>query len=57
MRNTPVVFVTLDGERYICAGCAASKWRVSSDGLAWVKNARASGWGELFRAGRRERSV
>jgi hypothetical protein len=28
---------------------------VSGEGLSWVKNARAAGSAELFRAGRRER--
>ena len=45
MRRTPVSLVTLDGDRYI----------VSGEGLEWVANARAAGWGELYRAGRRER--
>jgi hypothetical protein len=45
MRSTPVSLVTLDGVRYV----------VSGEGLAWVKNARAAGWGELLRARRRER--
>ncbi len=45
MRTTPVSLVTLDGVRYV----------VSGEGLSWVKNARAAGWAELFRAGRRER--
>jgi hypothetical protein len=45
LRSTPVSLVTLDGARYV----------VSGEGLAWVKNARVSGWAELFRAGRRER--
>jgi hypothetical protein len=44
-RSTPVSLVTLDDVRYV----------VSGEGLAWVKNARAAGWAELFRAGRRER--
>jgi len=35
----------LDGDRYI----------VSGESLSWVKNARAAGWGELLRGGRRER--
>jgi hypothetical protein len=45
MRSTPVSLVTVYGARHV----------VSGEGLAWVKNARAAGWGELFRAGRRER--
>jgi hypothetical protein len=45
MRSTPVSLVTLDGVRYV----------VSGEGLAWVKNARAAGWGELLRARQRER--
>jgi hypothetical protein len=45
MRSTPVSAVTLDGVRYV----------VSGEGLAWVKNARVAGWGELLRARRRER--
>jgi hypothetical protein len=45
MRSTPVSLVTLDGQRYV----------VSGEGLAWVKNARAAGWGELVRARRRDR--
>ena len=45
MRSTPVSLVTLEGERYV----------VSGEGLTWVNNARAAGWGELLRAGRRER--
>ena len=44
-RSTPVSLVTLDDARYV----------VSGEGLAWVANARAAGWGELFRAGQRER--
>jgi len=45
MRSTPVSLVTLDGIRYV----------VSGEGLSWVKNARAAGWGELLRARQRER--
>ena len=45
MRSTPVSAVTLDGVRYV----------VSGEGLAWAKNARVAGWGELLRARRRER--
>lgn len=45
LRSTPVSVVTLEGTRYV----------VSGEGLGWVKNARASGWGELLRARRRER--
>lgn len=45
MRSTPVSLVTLENARYV----------VSGEGLAWVANARAAGWGELLRAGRRER--
>ena len=45
MRSTPVSLVTLDGIRYV----------VSGEGLTWVKNARAAGWGELLRARQRER--
>jgi hypothetical protein len=45
MRSTPVSLVTLDAVRYV----------VSGEGLSWVKNARAAGWGELLRARRRER--
>ena len=45
MRSTPVSLVTLDGVRYI----------VSGEGLSWVKNARAAGWGDLARARQRER--
>jgi hypothetical protein len=45
MRSTPVSLVTLENTRYV----------VSGEGLAWVANARAAGWGELLRAGRRER--
>jgi hypothetical protein len=45
MRSTPVSLVTLDGVHYV----------VSGEGLSWVKNARAAGWAELYRAGRRER--
>lgn len=45
LRSTPVSLVSLEGVRYV----------VSGEGLAWVKNARAAGWAELFRAGRRER--
>ena len=45
MRSIPVSLVTLDGVRYV----------VSGEGLSWVKNARAAGWAELYRAGRRER--
>jgi hypothetical protein len=44
MRSTPVSLVTVDGSRYI----------VSGEGLAWVKNVRAAGRAELFRAGRTE---
>jgi hypothetical protein len=43
LRSTPVSLVTLDQTRYI----------VSGEGLAWVKNARAAGWGTLLRAGHR----
>ena len=45
MRSTPVSLVTLDGVRYV----------VSGEGLSWVKNARAAGWGELLRARQCER--
>ena len=45
LRSTPVSLVTLDQTRYI----------VSGESLAWVKNARAAGWGTLLRAGHRER--
>lgn len=45
LRSTPVSLVTVDGTRHV----------VSGEGLGWVKNARASGWGELLRARRRER--
>jgi len=45
MRSTPVSLVTLDGIRYI----------VSGEGLAWVANARAAGWGTLERGRRAER--
>jgi len=45
IRSTPVSLVMLDGDRYI----------VSGESLSWVKNARAAGWGELLRGGRRER--
>ena len=45
MRSTPVSLVALDGGRYI----------VSGEGLAWVANARAAGWGTLERARRTER--
>jgi hypothetical protein len=45
MRSTPVSLVTLDGGRYI----------VSGEGLSWVANARAAGWGTLERAGATER--
>ena len=45
LRSTPVSLVTSDGVRYAVAG----------EKLSWVTNARAAGWGELFRAGRRER--
>ena len=45
LRSTPVSLVTIEGTRYV----------VSGEGLGWVKNARVSGWGELFRAGRLER--
>jgi hypothetical protein len=45
MRSTPMSLVTLEGVRYV----------VSGEGLAWVKNARVAGWGELLRARRRER--
>ena len=45
LRSTPVSLVTLDQTRYI----------VSGEGLAWVKNARAASWGTLLRAGHRER--
>jgi len=43
-RSTPVSVVTLDGARYV----------VSGEGLAWVKNARAAGRGEIQRGGNRE---
>ncbi len=43
-RSTPVSLVTIDGCRFI----------VSGEGLGWVKNARASGRGELTRARRSE---
>lgn len=45
LRSTPVSLVTVDGVRYV----------VSGEGLGWVKNARAAGWAELFRADRSER--
>lgn len=45
LRSTPVSLVTLNETRYI----------VSGEGLAWVKNARAAGWGTLERAHRQER--
>jgi hypothetical protein len=45
MRSLPVSLVTLDNVRYI----------VSGEGLAWVANARAAGWGVLERAHRTER--
>jgi hypothetical protein len=45
LRSTPVSLVTLNETRYI----------VSGEGLAWVKNARAAGWGILLRARHRER--
>jgi len=45
MRSTPVSVVTLDEMRYI----------VSGEGLAWVANARAAGWGTLERGRRTER--
>jgi hypothetical protein len=45
MRSLPVSLVTLDNVRYI----------VSGEGLAWVANARAAGWGTLERAHRTER--
>ena len=45
LRSTPVSLVTLDQTRYI----------VSGESLAWVKNVRAAGWGTLLRAGHRER--
>jgi hypothetical protein len=45
MRSTPVSLVTLDDIRYV----------VSGEGLSWVKNARAAGWGELVRARQCER--
>ena len=45
MRSTPVSLVTVDGSRYI----------VSGDGLNWVANARAAGWGTLERGRRSER--
>jgi hypothetical protein len=44
MRSTPVSLVTLDGSRYV----------VSGEGVAWVANARAAGWGILERARRTE---
>jgi hypothetical protein len=45
MHSLPVSLVTLDNVRYI----------VSGEGLAWVANARAAGWGTLERAHRTER--
>jgi hypothetical protein len=45
LRSTPVSVVTIEATRYV----------VSGEGLGWVKNARAAGWGELLRARRRER--
>ena len=45
MRSTSVSLVTVDGSRYI----------VSGEGLAWVANARAAGWGMIERARRSER--
>jgi hypothetical protein len=45
MRSTPVSLVTHDGVRYV----------VSGEGLAWVTNARAAGWGTLERGRRIER--
>ncbi len=45
IRNTPVSIVVVGGHRYV----------VSAEGLAWVRNARAAGSGELLRGRRRER--
>ena len=45
MRSTPVSLVTVDGDRFV----------VSGEGLAWVANARAAGWGVLERRRRAER--
>jgi hypothetical protein len=45
LRSTPVSLVTLNQTRYI----------VSGEGLEWVKNARAAGWGILLRTRHRER--
>jgi deazaflavin-dependent oxidoreductase (nitroreductase family) len=45
MRSTPVSLVIVDGSRYI----------VSGEGLAWVANVRAAGWGTIERARRSER--
>jgi hypothetical protein len=45
LRSTPVSLVTLNQTRYV----------VSGEGLAWVKNARAAGWWILLRARHRER--
>ena len=44
-RSTPASVVTVDGVRYI----------VGSEGLSWVKNARASTWADLSRRRRHER--
>ena len=44
-RSTPVSLVVLDGERFV----------VSGEGIAWVANARAAGWGDVERGRRRER--
>jgi len=46
MRETPVAIVEAGGNRFIVAGYEAS---------AWVKNARAAGWGSLQRGKEQER--
>jgi deazaflavin-dependent oxidoreductase (nitroreductase family) len=44
-RSTPVSLVEVDGARYV----------VSGEGIGWVRNARAAGWGELEQGRQRRR--
>ena len=46
MRTTPVSLLTVDGQRYLVGGLIDA---------AWVKNARAAGWGILAYGRKKER--
>ncbi len=48
MRTTPVSLLTVDGQRYLVGGMIDA---------AWVKNARAAGWGMLAYGRKKERVV